>query len=132
MIAGAVLDTSAILAFGRGSPEAMLLIDQYDMKAQTLVVPMTAMTEALTQLTVPHEAERALYLLEFGVVVGESLSRGNVRSVATAGLEAKAETTLGSAHAAHSARERSWKILTGDPSHWATAHPDVEAVSWAR
>jgi uncharacterized protein with PIN domain len=128
--AGAVLDTSAILAFGRGSPDAMLLIDQYDMKAQTLLVPMTAMAEALTQLTVPREAERALYLLEFGVVVGESLSHGNVRSVATAGLEAKAGTTLGAAHAAHSARERSWKILTGDPSHWATAHPGVEAVSW--
>ena len=132
MIAGAVLDTSAILAFGRGSPEAMLLIDQYDMKAQTLLVPMTAMAEALMRLTAPHEAERALSLLEFGVVIGESLSRGNVRSVTTAGLEAKAETTLGAAHAAHSARERTWKILTGDPSHWATAHPGVEAVTWTR
>lgn len=132
MIAGAVLDTSAIMAFGRGSPDAMLLIDQYDMKAQTLLVPMTAMAEALVQLTTPYEAERALYLLEFGVVVDESLSRANVRSVATAGLAAKGETTLGAAHAAHSARERSWKILTGDPAHWATAHPDVEAVSWIR
>lgn len=132
MIAGAVLDTSAILAFGRGSPDAMLLIDQYDMKAQTLLVPMTAMAEALMRLTAPHEAERALYLLEFGVVIGESLSRGNLRSVVAAGLEAKAETTVGAAHAAHSARERRWKILTGDLVHWATAHPDVEAVSWTR
>jgi uncharacterized protein with PIN domain len=132
VIAGAVLDTSAIMAFGQGSPEAMLLIDQYDMKAQTLLIPMTAMAEALIRLTAPREAERALYLLEFGVVIGEDLSRGNVRSVATAGLEAKAETTLGAAHAAHSARERSWKILTGDLAHWATAHPDAEAVSWTR
>lgn len=130
MIAGAVLDTSAIIAFGRGSPDAMLLIDQYDMKAQALLVPMTAMAEALTQLTTSREAERALHLLEFGVVVDESLGCDNVRSVATAGLEAKAATTLGTAHAAHAARERSWKVLTGDRAHWATAHPDVDAVGW--
>jgi len=131
VIAGAVLDTSAIIAFGRGSPDAMLLIDQYDMKAQALLVPMTAMAEALTRLTAPHEAERALYLLEIGVVIDDGLGRENVRSVATAGLEAKAETTLGAAHAAHAAQERSWKVLTGDRGHWATAHPDIDAVSWA-
>lgn len=130
MIAGAVLDTSAIVAFGRAEPEAMLLVDQHDMKAQGLLIPMTAMTEALVSLTARHEAERALYLLEFGVVIDESLSRDNVRSVATAGIEAKAETTLGTAHAARAARERSWKVLTGDRGHWAAAYPDVEAVGW--
>ena len=108
----------------------MLLIDQYDMEAQAMLIPMTAMAEALTRLTAPHEAERALYLLEIGVVI-DGLGRENVRSVATAHLEAKAETTLGAAHAAHAARERSWKVLTGDRDHWATAHPDIDAVSWA-
>lgn len=130
MIAGAVLDTSAIVAFGRGEPEAMLAIHQFDMKAQALLIPMTAMAEALVDLSAQHEAERALYLLEFGVAVDESLNRDNVRSVATAGVEAKAETTLGAAHAARAARERSWKVLTGDRDLWATAHPDVEAVGW--
>ncbi|MDN3354563.1 hypothetical protein [Actinomadura sp. DC4] len=130
MIAGAVLDTSVIVAFGRGSLDVMLLIDRFDMRAQPLVVPMTAMAEALTRLTAPHEAERALFLLEFGVVVGDGLGRDNVRSVATAGLEAKTETTLGMAHTAHAARERSWKILTGDRALW-TAYPDFDAVGWA-
>jgi uncharacterized protein with PIN domain len=131
VIAGAVLDTSAIIAFGRGDPGAMLAIHQFDMKAQALLIPMTAMTEALVLLGTQHEAERALYLLEFGVAIDESLSRDNVRSVATAGVEAKAETTLGTAHAARAARERSWKVLTGDRDLWATAHPDVTAAGWA-
>lgn len=130
MIAGAVLDTSTIVAFGRGEPGAMLAIHQFDMKAQALLIPMTAMTEALVALGAENEAERALYLLEFGVAIGESLNRDNVRSVAIAGVEAKAETTLGAAHAARAARERNWKVLTGDPDLWTSAHPDVEAVEW--
>jgi hypothetical protein len=131
MIAGAVLDPSTITAFGRADPAAMLSIHQFDMKAQALLVPVTAMAEALTCLNAPQEAERALYLLEFGVVIDEGLARGNVRSVVTAHLDAKAETTLGMAHAAHAARERKWKVLTGDRARWATAHPEVDAVSWA-
>lgn len=129
MIAGAVLDTSAIVAFGRGDPGAMQAIHQFDQKAQALLIPMTAMTEALMELAA-HEAERALYLLEFGVVVDESLSRDNVRSVAIAGIEARAQTSLGAAHAARAARERNWKVLTGDRAFWAVTHPDVEAVGW--
>jgi hypothetical protein len=130
VIAGAVLDASAIAAFGRGDPGAMLAIHQFDTKAQALLIPMTALAEALVGLTSQHEAERALYLLEFGVVVDENLSRDNVRSVATAGIEAKAETTLGAAHAARAARERNWKVLTGAYDHWANARPDIEAVGW--
>ncbi|GLY92390.1 PIN domain-containing protein [Actinoallomurus iriomotensis] len=131
MIAGAVLDTSTIVAFGRGEPGAMLWVDQFDMKAQALLIPMTAMAEALTRLTRPAEAERALCLLEFGVAVDDGLDRENVRSVATAHLGAKIEITLGTAHAAHAARQRRWKVLTGDHALWTTAHPDVDAVPWA-
>jgi uncharacterized protein with PIN domain len=132
VIAGAVLDTSAIVAFGRGDPDAMLLVDRFDVKAQALLIPLTAMAEALMGLTAQHEAERALLLLEFGVVIDDSLRRDNLRSVATAGVEGKTETTLGTAHAAHAARERNWKVLTGDRAHWRTVHPDVDAVGWSR
>lgn len=130
MIAGAVLDPSTIVAFGHGEPAAMLSVHQFDMKAQALLIPMTAMAEALTCLTDPRQAERALYLLEFGVVIDDRLARDNVRSIATAHLAAKTEATLGTAHAAHAARERRWKVLTGDRAHWTAAHPDVEAVAW--
>jgi uncharacterized protein with PIN domain len=130
VIAGAVLDTSMIVAFGRGEPGAMLSIHQFDMKAQALLIPMTAMAEALTRLTTPRDAERALYLLEFGVVVDDGLRRDNVQSGATIQVGARAQTTLGAAHAAHVAQERGWKILTGDRAHWAAAHPHVEAVAW--
>jgi hypothetical protein len=131
VITGAILDTSTILAFGRADSGAMLSIHQFDMKAQALLIPMTAMAEALTRLTTPREAERALYLLEFGVAVDDGLGAVNVRSVATAHLDAKAETTLGAAHTAHAARERDWKVLTGDRTFWASAHPDVDAVTWS-
>lgn len=130
MIAGAVLDPSMIVAFGRGEPGAMLSIHQFDMKAQALLIPATAMAEALTCLTTPRDAERALYLLEFGVVVDDSLRRDNVRSVATVHAGARAHTTLGAAHAAHAARERGWNVLTGDRAFWTEAHPDVGAVHW--
>jgi hypothetical protein len=129
--AGAVLDTATIVAFGRGEPEAMLWVDQFDMRAQALLIPMTAMAEALTQLTSPPEAERALCLLEFGVTVDDGLERANVRSVVTAHLSAQTTTTLGMAHVAHAARRRSWKVLTGDQALWAAAHPDIAVVPWA-
>jgi hypothetical protein len=131
VIAGAVLDPSAIVAFGRGEHGAMLSVHQFDMKAQALLIPMTAMAEALTCLTEPKEAERALSLLEFGVAVDDRLARDNIRSVATAHLGARSATTLGAAHAAHAARDRRWKVLTGDRARWTAAHPDVEAVTWA-
>jgi hypothetical protein len=131
VISGAVLDTATIVAFGRADSGALLSIHQFDMKAQALLIPMTAMAEALTRLTMPKEAERALYLLEFGIAVDDGLEAVNVRSVATAHLGAKAETTLGAAHTAHAAREREWKILTGDRTFWASAHPDVDAVTWS-
>jgi hypothetical protein len=129
VIAGAVLDPSTIAAFGRGDLDAMLSVHQFDTKAQVLVIPMTAMAEALTRLTTPKEVERALYLLEFRVAIGDDLRRDNVQSVATAHLTAKAETTLGVAHAAHASRERGWKVLTGDRGHWTAAHPDIDAIA---
>jgi hypothetical protein len=131
VIAGAVLDTSTITAFGRADPGAMLAIHQFDAKAQPLLIPMTALAEALTSMVTSREAERALYLLEFGAVVDDDLRRDNMRSVISARLGATARTTLGTAHAAHAARARRWKVLTGDLALWSAAHPDVEAVTWS-
>jgi hypothetical protein len=129
VIAGAVLDPSLIASFGRGDPDTMLAIHQFDMKAQALLIPMTAMTEGLACLATPAEMQRALYLLEFGVVVQDDLHRGNTQSVATAHLTAQAETTLGMAHTAVASRERGWKVLTCEHTTWTAAHPDVDVAA---
>lgn len=131
MIAGAVLDPSTIAAFGRGDPDTLLTIHQFDMKAQALLIPMTAMTEALARLTTPNEMERALYLLEFGVAIHDDLHRGNAQSVATAHLTARSDATLGMAHTALASRERRWKVLTRDQASWDAAHPDVDVTTTA-
>lgn len=129
MIGGYVLDPSTIADFGRDVLDAVQAVHELDFAAQAIVVPMTAMAEALTQLTIPEQVDRALLLLDFGVVVTDDLTRDNTESVATIHLSAKADTTLGMAHAALSARTRAADVVSRDPERWAAAHPEIKVRS---
>jgi hypothetical protein len=128
MIGGYVLDPSTIQAFGRGTAAALTVIDELDMAAQAILLPMTALAEALTALHTAEEVDRALVLLEFGAAVKNDLVSANVESIATAHLTARAETTLGMAHAAVAARERLWSVLTDRSEQWAAAHPEIDVA----
>ena len=124
MIGGFVLDPATIAGFGRDEPHAVEAVHTLDMAAQAIVIPMTAMAEALTGLTTPEQVDQALFLLDLGVVVPDDLTRDNTPSVATAHLTAKGDTTLGTAHAALAARTRTARVVTTAPDVWRS-HPDV-------
>ncbi len=128
MIGGYVLDPSAIGDFGRDALHVLQAVHELDIAAQAIVIPMTAMTEALTRLETPEQVDRALCLLDFGVVVPDDLTRDNAESVATVHLTAKGETSLGMAHTAVAARERGATVVSCSPSGWAAAHPEVEVT----
>jgi hypothetical protein len=125
MIGGYVLDPSTIGDFGRHTLSALQAVHELDMAAQAIVVPTTAMAEALAGFEAPEEVDRALLLFDLGVAVIDDLTRDNTESVATVQLTAKSETSLGMAHAAHAARTRAGKVVSRAPERWTSAHPDI-------
>jgi hypothetical protein len=131
VIGGYVLDPSTIEGFGRDALYALQAVHELDMAAQAIVIPTTAMAEALTGLETPEEVERALFLLDFGVVVTDDLTRDNTESVATVSSTAKGAMSLGMAHAAVASRTRAATVLSSVPARWAAAHPatDVRGLS---
>jgi hypothetical protein len=129
MIGGHVLDPSVIGDFGRDVLHALHAVHELDMAGQAIIVPTTAMAEALTGLWTPKEVERALFLLDLGVVVPDDLTRDNTASVATAHLTAVGDTSLGLAHTAVAAQRRAARVVTSAPDTWASAHPDVDVTS---
>ena len=129
MIGGYVLDPSTIGDFGRDRPHAVETVHALDMAAQAIVIPMSAMAEALTRLDTPEQVEQALFLLDLGVVVPDDLTRDNTPSVATIHLTAKGDTSLGMAHAALAARTRTARVVTSTPLVWSSAHPDVHVTA---
>lgn len=129
MIGGYVLDPSAIGDFGREALRALHAVHELDMAAQAIIIPTTAMAEALTRLETPEEVDRALFLLDLGVVVPDDLTRDNTALVATIHLTAKGETSLGVTHAAAAAQARTACVVTCAPQIWAAAHPDVEVTT---
>jgi hypothetical protein len=126
MIGGYVLDPSTIEEFGRDTLYALQAVHELDLATQAIVVPTTAMAEALTGLDTPEEVDRALFLLDFGVVVTDDLTRDNTESVATVSSTAKGAMTLGMAHAAVASRARASKVVSAAPASWASAHPETD------
>lgn len=129
MIGGYVLDPSTIGDFGRDKPHAVEAVHTLDMAAQAIIIPMSAMAEALTRLETPDQVEQALFLLDLGVVVPDDLTRENTPSVATIHLAAEGHTTLGMAHTALAARTRTARVVTTAPGVWRSAHPDVAVTA---
>jgi hypothetical protein len=129
MIGGYVLDPSIIGDFGRDKAHAVEAVHALDMAAQAIIIPMSAMAEALTGLETPGQVEQALFLLDLGVVVPDDLTRDNTPSVATIHLAAEGDTTVGTAHAALAARTRTARVVTTAPRLWRSAHPDVSVAA---
>lgn len=129
MIGGYVLDPSTIGDFGREAWHALHAVHELDLAAQAIVIPATAMAEALTRLQTPEQVDRALLLLDLGVAVSDDLTRDNTATVATVHLTATGGTSLGVAHAAAAAQARAARVVTCAPETWASAHPEVEVTA---
>jgi hypothetical protein len=129
MTGGFVLDQTSIEDFARLDADVLRAIETLDLLAQAVVIPATCLTEALTRLESPQEAEHAQFLAGFGGAITEDLTPENAESVAIAYRDAASEATLGMAHSVAIARQRSWPVLTTDPKRWERAYPDVEIAA---
>ncbi|MGH3928958.1 MAG: PIN domain-containing protein [Pseudonocardiaceae bacterium] len=112
MIGGRVLDTSALLAFARGtSIYAAAAVWTAVEESVVLVVPSTAVAAALTELADDHR--RVLdVLLNLPITVIDTLDEARARIVGRLGGR------QADAHAVACAQERGWPLLTADPAQY--------------
>lgn len=112
MIGGRVLDTSALLAFARGtSIYAAAAVWTAVEESIVLLVPSTAVAAAWTELADEHRPVLDV-LLHLPVTVIDNLDEARARAVGQlAGSQVDA-------HAIACAQERGWPLLTAHPDRY--------------
>lgn len=126
MIAGRVLDTSAVLDLSTGSTQyaAAMLTVATDL-AMPLVIPSSALQEAWFLLAPDHGIFLEL-LVDLSVVLVEDLTEPAARGSGRAARETAAEHWLWSAaqaHVAQCSRTRGWPVLTRVPEAFVALDP---------
>ncbi|MGH3829053.1 MAG: PIN domain-containing protein [Pseudonocardiaceae bacterium] len=126
MIGGRVLDTSALLAFARGtSIYAAAAVWTAVEESIVLIVPSTAVAAAWAGLVDEHRPVLDV-LLHLPVTVIDNLDEARARAVGQLG------GSQADAHAIACARERGWPLLTAHPdqySRYDQAGVDFESLS---
>lgn len=114
MIGGRVLDTSALLAFARGtSVYAAAAVWTAVEESIVLVVPSTAVAAALTDLADEHRPVFDV-LLRLPVTVIDNLDEARARTISQFGGD------QADAHAVACAHERGWPLLTANPAQYSS------------
>lgn len=112
MIGGRVLDTSALLAFARGtSIYASAAVWTAAEESIVLIVPSTAVAAAWTELADEHHPVLDV-LLQLPVTIIDALDERRARAVGQLG------GPQADAHAIACAQERGWLLLTAHPDHY--------------
>lgn len=112
MIGGRVLDTSALLAFARGtSIYAAAAVWTAVEESIVLIVPSTAVAAAWTELAVEHHPVLEV-LLQLPVTVIDALGETRARAIGQLGGPQT------DAHAIACAQERGWPLITAHPDHY--------------
>ena len=112
MIGGRVLDTSALLAFARGtSLYASAAVWTAVEESIVLIVPSTAAAAAWTELAEEYHPVLDV-LLQLPVTVSDALDGRRARAVGQLG------GPQADAHAIACAQERGWPLLTACPDHY--------------
>ncbi len=113
MIGGRILDSSALVAFARGtSIYAAAAVWTAVEESIVLIVPSTAVAAAWAQVDEPRHAVLEV-LLHLPVTVVDDLDESRARAIGQLG---------GPQHDAHAmacAQERGWPLLTADPAQYA-------------
>ncbi|MGH3766819.1 MAG: hypothetical protein ACRDS0_14700 [Pseudonocardiaceae bacterium] len=126
MIGGRVLDTSALLAFARGtSIYAAAAVWTAVEESIVLIVPSTAVAAAWAELAEEHRQVFDV-LLQLPVTVIDNLDEARARAVGQLG------GSQADAHTIACARERGWPMLTAHPDRYGRyeqAGVDLEPLS---
>ena len=121
MIGGRVLDTSALLAFARGtSIYASAAVWTAVEESIVLVVPSTAVAAAWAELADEHRPVLDV-LLRLPITVIDALNESRARAVGQLGGPQT------DAHAIACAQERGWPLLTAHPDQY-TPYQQVGGV----
>jgi predicted nucleic acid-binding protein len=121
VIGGRVLDTSALLAFARGtSIYASAAVWTAVEESIVLVVPSTAVASAWAELAVEHRPVLDV-LLRLPITVIDALNESRARTVGQLGGPQT------DAHAIACAQERGWPLLTAHPDRY-TPYQQVGGV----
>ncbi|MGH3821834.1 MAG: PIN domain-containing protein [Pseudonocardiaceae bacterium] len=113
MIGGRILDSSALVAFARGSSiYAAAAVWTAVEESIVLIVPSTAVAAAWAELGDEHLSVLEV-LLHLPVTVVDSLDESRARAVGQLG------GPQADAHAIACAQERGWPLLTADPDQYA-------------
>jgi hypothetical protein len=127
VIAGRILDTSALVEAARGTPYMQALLYVSHELLITLVIPAPCLADALAGLDDPEQQARLFDLLrspiarvaQFGAA--EATGTGLLRSGAR-----PARASAGSAYAAYLAADRGWPVVSARPGPIRAMHPEVE------
>ncbi len=113
MIGGRILDTSALIAFARGtSIYAAAAVWTAVEESIVLIVPSTAVAAAWAEIDEERPAVLEV-LLHLPVTVVDNLDESRAKTVGQLGGPQAA------AHAIAFAQERGWPLLTADPAQYA-------------
>ncbi|MBA3906067.1 MAG: hypothetical protein H0X35_05185 [Pseudonocardiales bacterium] len=113
MIGGRVLDTSALVAFARGtSIYAVAAVWTAVEESIVLIVPSTAVAAAWAELADEHRLVVDV-LLRLPVTVIDNLDDARARAIGGLG------GSQADAHAIACAQERGWPLLTAHPGQYA-------------
>jgi len=116
VIGGRVLDTSALLAFARGtSIYASAAVWTAVEESIVLVVPSTAVAAAWAELADEHRPVLDV-LLRLPITVIDALNESRARAVGQLGGPQT------DAHAIACAQERGWPLLTAHPDRYTPYH----------
>ncbi len=125
MIGGYVADHGVLSLFAQGDPDALAKVDEIDMDAQGLLVPLAALIEAHRAARSEREAEDLGHLMGFGVVIPGELADAAAAAaieIVTAGPQAALLVAEACAHS----RLRGWPVLTASaPKVYEDACPGV-------
>lgn len=124
---GAVLDRSAIAAWGRLDQHMVAWMIRAEDTARPLLIAASELARALADAQTLHEVETIGHLVEMGMTVpppAGDLTPSMAFHVADVLREAK-DADVGLAHTLVLAVAREWPILTADRDRWTPLFPSV-------
>jgi hypothetical protein len=124
-MAGATLDAGALIALDRGDRRAIALVARAAEVSATVVVPATALAQAMRA---PERQVRLARLLRQGTTDVDELDRVAATNVGRL-LAASGTADITDAHVVISARRHGHAVVTSDALDLRRLDPDLEVIA---
>lgn len=129
MINEIVLDVTAIEAFARADSRALLTVDDCDLSAKAVLLPVTAYTTARHRFASDTAATELLdTLLDIGTVICATLDSTSAPPLADIWTNT-GSVQIHDAETAYHAHTRGWPVATDMPAEFKRAFPSVTVTA---